>query len=592
MIVHLQDLIPHQEVTMNGGAIIAQILKDHGVRYIFTVCGGHISPILTESNRAGIRVIDVRHEANAVFAADAVSRLSGVPGVAVVTAGPGVANSVIAMVNARMAQSPVVVLGGAAATVLKGRGSLQDIDQMSLVRSAVKGAFSIKRNCDFVPFIEFAFAFAQSGVPGPVFIECPIDLLYDEELVRLWYDTKSPKAGSASIRDRVTSWYLKRHLDKLYACDPDSMSHQNLSIVKPGMRKRAVEGAAKLINKSLRPLLIVGSQATLVPDRSSQLAGSVADMGIPAYLAGMARGLLGPDHPIQFHYKRSAALAEADLVILAGMPCDFRLDYGRSINKNAVVISVNRSRHDLTLNRKPDLAVHADPAEFLVTCASLVKKDASREAWLGTLRARERERGEEIMSLAREKTEFVNPLLLLERINAGAGATGVFVADGGDFVATASYIVRPGGPLTWLDPGVFGTLGVGAGFALGAKLCRPESDVWLLWGDGAAGYSVVEFDTFVRHNLPVIAVIGNDGGWTQIARDQVVYLKDEVATVLRRADYHGIAESLGARGLLIRDEDAIEPALEQAVEASRNGTPVLINALIGKTDFRKGSISM
>jgi thiamine pyrophosphate-dependent acetolactate synthase large subunit-like protein len=577
---------------LNGGTVIARILLDREVRFIFTVCGGHISPILTECNKAGIRVIDVRHEANAVFAADSVSRLSGVPGVAVVTAGPGVANSVTALINARMAQSPLLVFGGAAATVLRRRGSLQDIDQLSLVRSAVKGAFTIKKNCDLSPVVEFAFAFAQSGVPGPVFIEFPIDLLYDEELVRQWYGIKGTAKNGDSFRNRVTGWYLRRHLDKLYSCDLETMKHENFSLESPEIRDRKVAAALALMHKAKRPLLVVGNQAVLNPERAPVLADAVGRMNVPVFTAGGARGLLGHTHRLQFHHKRTEALHEADLVILAGMPCDFRLDYGRMINPRAATIAVNRSRHDALLNYKSDLAVIADPSEFLIACASLFKPAPHYDAWMRDLHGREDKREQEIKMLAGEKTEYINPLLLLERINNALSDTGLIVADGGDFVATASYIVLPRGPLAWLDPGVFGTLGVGAGFALGAGLCRPGADVWLLWGDGAAGYSIIEFDTFVRHNIPVIAVIGNDAGWTQIARDQVAYLKDDVATVLRHSNYHGIAESFGARGFVISKENQIDPTLGLALELSRKGTPVLINALIGKTEFRKGSISM
>ncbi len=577
---------------MNGGAVIAQVLKDHAVRFIFTVCGGHISPILTESNKVGIRVIDVRHEANAVFAADAVSRLTGVPGVAAVTAGPGVTNTVTALTNAFMAQSPLVVLGGAAATVLRGRGSLQDIDQRSIIRKAVKANFTIERNCDIIPAIEFAFAHAQSGVPGPVFVECPIDLLYDERLVRKWYGIKSSTTDDTSIRNRAIAWYLQRHLNKMYTCDPESMERRNIPPTKPDHKKRAAVKALNLISKAKRPLLIVGSQALLNPARALTLADSINTLGIPAYLTGMARGLLGREHPLQFHHKRSEALAECDLVILAGMPCDFRLNYGRSINAKATTIAVNRSRHDLALNHTPDLAVHADPAEFIIACASTQAAAVPRDDWKRTLRTREEQRKTEITRRSEEKTENINPLHMLKEIDAVLKDESIIVADGGDFVASASYIVRPPGALSWLDPGVFGTLGVGGGFALGAKLCRPEFDVWLRWGDGAAGYSLVEFDSFVRHGAPVIAVIGNDAGWTQITRDQVEYLKDDVATVLRHSNYELIADSLGAKGFKISDESQIEKTLRQAQELARRGTPVLINALIGKTDFRKGSISM
>ena len=172
------------------------------------------------------------------------------------------------------------------------------------------------------------------------------------------------------------------------------------------------------------------------------------------------------------------------------------------------------------------------------------------------------------------------------------GEDAVIVADGGDFVATASYVVRPRGPLSWLDPGVFGTLGVGAGFALGAKLCRPESEVWVLFGDGAFGYSAIEFDTFVRHGIPIIAVVGNDASWAQIAREQVKILKDDVGTVLSRTDYHRVAEGFGAKGLLIREPEGLYEVVRQAKRVAGQGTPVLVNALLGTTDFREGSLSM
>lgn len=577
---------------MNGGAVVAQILKDHHVEHVFTLSGGHISPILTACRESGIRVIDVRHEVNAVFAADAVSRLTGAPGVAVVTAGPGVANSMTALVNAKMAQSPLVLFAGASATVLRGRGSLQDIDQLSLVRHAVKAVFTIKDNCDFIPVIESAFALAQSGVQGPVFIECPIDLLYDESLVKKWYLDKGSSVSGNAFIDRTIAWYLKRHVDRMYACDLGTMERKNILPTKPVIGEAAPAKAAERITRAQHPVMIVGSQAVLDPGKTASLVQAITTMQMPVYLTGMARGLLGAEHPLQFRHKRGAALAKADLVILAGMPCDFRLDYGRTIPAKADIIAVNRSKKDLTLNRRPSLAVNADPAEFLTACASLIGTAPDRGAWLQTLRAREKERGDQIRDGARQKTDHVNPMLLLEKIDAVMSDTSVIVADGGDFVATASYIVRPRGPLSWLDPGVFGTLGVGAGFAIGAKLCRPESDVWLLWGDGAAGFSLVEFDTMVRHHIPVIAVIGNDAGWTQIARDQVEILHDDVATVLRYSDYHDVAQSLGAKGFQIKSEQEIDSVLRQAVEASRSGTPVLVNALIGKTEFRKGSISM
>jgi thiamine pyrophosphate-dependent acetolactate synthase large subunit-like protein len=578
---------------MNGGDIIAGVLRERGVRFIFTLCGGHISPILVGCKKQDIRVIDVRDEANAVFAADAVSRLTGVPGVAVVTAGPGVTNTMTALVNARMAQSPLVLLGGAAATVLKGRGSLQDIDQLSLLASAVKRTLTVKKNCDIIPVVENAFRIAASGVPGPVFVECPIDLLYDEALVRQWYGVKSGKSPAPGLRGRLLGFYLRRHVDRMFACDFETVKPAGTPAREKGPGHRQVKRAAEMILGARRPILVIGSQAMLRPGEAWRLAEAVKRIGAPVYLAGMARGLLGKSDPIQFRHRRKTALSRADLVLLAGIPCDFRLDYGRDIHSGTKLISINRSRKDLYMNRRPDLAVHADPMLFLCRVSELAGTGRSGiGAWTDELRVSEREREGEIDAFSKEAGEHVNPVLLLRKIGERLGDESIIVADGGDFVATASYILKPPAPLTWLDPGVFGTLGVGAGFAMGAGLCRPGRDVWLIYGDGAAGYSLQEFDTLVRHGIPVIGVIGNDAGWSQIYRDQVVYLGDPVGTSLGYADYQEVAAAYGGEGFVIRKAGQIDRVLDAALKASRRGKPVLINAIISRTDFRKGSVSM
>ncbi|MBI2403135.1 MAG: thiamine pyrophosphate-binding protein, partial [Gemmatimonadetes bacterium] len=245
-------------------------------------------------------------------------------------------------------------------------------------------------------------------------------------------------------------------------------------------------------------------------------------------------------------------------------------------------------------NRRPTVAAVGDPARFVASLAPLLGAagPARWNQWLETLRARDDERAAEIARLAAATTEHVNPLDLCRAIDAVMPDDSVIVADGGDFVGTAAYIVSPRRPLSWLDPGPFGTLGVGAGFALGAKLCRPQAEVWLLYGDGSAAFSLAEFDTFVRHGLPVIAVVGNDGAWTQIARGQVEMLHDDVATTLRRTDYHRVAEGYGGKGLKITRPEEVATVLREAQAIARSGSPVLVNALIGRTDFRAGSISI
>jgi thiamine pyrophosphate-dependent acetolactate synthase large subunit-like protein len=575
---------------MNGGERVAEVLARRGVPVLFTLCGGHISPILVGAKRRGIRVVDVRHEADAVFAADAVARLSGAPGVAAVTAGPGVTNSITAIKNAQLAQSPVVLLGGAAATLLKGRGALQDIDQLALIGPHVKEAIAVRAVRDLAPAVERAFAVAEAGVPGPVFVECPVDLLYDEQLVRQWYGASAKGGGLAGWGLRL---YLRRHANRLFRGAGRPLPPPSANRSRPPAPERsAVRRAAARLAKAKRPVLVIGSQAMLQAAEVPVLAAAVAAIGVPVYLAGGARGLLGARHPLQMRHQRREALKGADLVLLAGIPNDFRLDYGRQIGRRARFLSVNRSPEDLTLNRKPELGVEGDPGLFLIALAAEMAAGGRWAEWLGELRQRDAAREKEIDEQAALPTEYVNPIHLCREIDRSLSDDSVIVADGGDFVATAAYTVSPRRPLSWLDPGVFGTLGVGGGFALGAKLCRPAADVWVLYGDGSVAYSLAEFDAFARHGLPVLAVVGNDAGWTQIAREQVPVLGDDVATVLARTDYHEVAAGYGGRGLKIERPEEVRPVLDEALRLLRAGSPVLVNALLGKTEFRKGSISI
>ncbi|TFG00907.1 MAG: thiamine pyrophosphate-binding protein [Promethearchaeota archaeon] len=580
---------------MNGGELLAEVIKKQGVEYIFTLCGGHIAPILVGAKNQGLKVIDVRQEPTAVFAADATARLTGKPGVAVVTAGPGVTNSVTAIKNAQMAQSPLILIGGAVATVLKGKGALQDIEQIQLFNTLVKWSATIEQDCDLIPIMEEAFDVAKSGIPGPVFIECPIDLIYDEPLVREWYGEKSGISKPEGLVDKVIKWYLRRHVDKLFACSPKSEEISFLEGITPfQIDDKHLDEVKEALYQCKKPVLLLGNQVMKRVEFVNQLSIAVEKMGIPTFLSGMARGLLGANHSIYFRHKRSYALRNADLIILAGIPLDFRLNYGRGLKKTAKLIKINRSTETIKKNKKPDMGIQSDPSTYLIELSKIVEDGiiSNWNEWNEQLRKLNEKREEEIKEFTKVSTDYINPLTLCERINANLNEKSIIIGDGGDFVATASYLVKPKDPLSWLDPGPYGTLGVGAGFAIAAKLSDPDSEVWLLYGDGAAGYSIIEFDTFVRHNLPVIAVVGNDAGWTQITRDQVEYLNDDVATVLRYNDYHVIAEGCGAKGLLLDNADNIDSVLQEAKNLNKKGHPVLINSIIGKTDFRKGSISM
>ncbi|GIK86180.1 MAG: acetolactate synthase [Betaproteobacteria bacterium] len=575
---------------MSGGERVAEALRAHGTTVVFTLCGGHISPILAAAKARGIRIVDTRHEATAVFAADAHARLTGTPGVAAVTAGPGVTNAITALKNAQLAQSPVVLLGGAAPTALQGRGALQDIDQRALVAPHVKQVLRVRRVADLAPAVAAAFRAAADGVPGPVFVETPVDLLYDGQLIRQWYADAAGKG--TTLPDRALRWYLRRHADRLLAGGdaPPRLAPSPPDAPQPG--DASIAKAADALAIAERPLLVVGSQALVRSREAGALAAAVGALGVPVYLSGMARGLLGPAHPLQMRHARRDALRDADCVLLAGVPCDFRLDYGKHVRRGATLIAANRSRRDARLNRRPAIEAIGDAGATLRALAHRLPGGLQRPEWIARLRDRDAAREAEIDRQAAARGERVNPIALLRELDRAMGDGATVVADGGDFVATASYVLRPRAPLAWLDPGAFGTLGVGAGFALAAQLARPAGETWLVWGDGACGFGLAEFDTFVRHDVPVIALVGNDAGWTQIAREQVKLLGDDVATALARTDYQRVAEGFGAAGLLVRRTDEVADALVQARALARAGRSVLVNAWLDRTDFREGSISM
>ena len=237
--------------------------------------------------------------------------------------------------------------------------------------------------------------------------------------------------------------------------------------------------------------------------------------------------------------------------------------------------------------------MHGEPGDFLIALSENMKHEKIKHTeWINHLRKSDDTREIEITKKAEEKTEGINPVALFRELEKMLTEKTVLVADGGDFVATCSYILHPRSPLSWLDPGVFGTLGVGGGFAMGAKLCRPDEETWIIYGDGSSAYTLAEFDTFARHKIPVIALIGNDASWAQIARDQVDFLGDSVATDLAFTDYHEVAKGYGGDGIKITELSQLPDAITKAREANKLGKPFLINAILGKTDFRKGSISV
>ena len=568
------------------GLDIGSFFKQKNISSVFTLCGGHISPILVGCEKENIDIIQVRDEVSAVFAADAVSRLTDSVGVAIVTAGPGVTNTITAIKNAQMAQSPVLLIGGAAATLLKGRGSLQDIDQISLLKTYVKSAVSVKKTRDVVPTLANALNTAISGVPGPVFVELPIDLLYPEEDIRKEFINQLPKNGYVG---KIAHWYVNRHLNDLFSSKKSSIKIKPVKEFKLDQRK--IDKAALAIVKAKKPIFLLGNQVTQNKEFLSMCLKSLDKLSAPVYTSGMARGCFGSSDKYFFRHNRKHALKNADVVVALGIPLDFRLGYGFSINKDATLISINRSKEDLNKNRKPDIGLHADPSRIMHEIGKIINPPSCQD-WIEELTKLEEARENEIQQFSEHETDFVNPVYLCKTIDQLIDEQSILIADGGDFVGTASYTIRPRNPLGWLDPGPFGTLGVGGGFAIGAKSSFPEKEVWLFYGDGASAYSLAEFDTLCRHKLPVIAIIGNDASWQQIAREQKQMLGSNIGTELNFTAYEKVAQGYGGKGYYVDNHESLYETLEQAKENAKLGYPVCVNVKLSKSDFRKGSISV
>jgi acetolactate synthase-like protein len=364
--------------------------------------------------------------------------------------------------------------------------------------------------------------------------------------------------------------------------------------VRGAPSNRAVAKILGVIASATKPVMVLGSQTLAMADKVNQIQAAVQKLGIPVFLSGMGRGLMGKSNPLQCRHNRRSALKEADLVILCGVPMDFRLEYGQGVPRRTKIISINVDKHDLYLNRWPTYPVLADPALVLLKLAEVAPSGlaVAWQDWQQHLMASDMKREKEIDEHATVKTDLLNPVHFCRKLDEVIGDNAILIGDGGDFVGTCAYTVKPRGPLGWLDPGPYGTLGIGMGFAIGAKCVLPDKEIWVLFGDGAAGYSLMEFDTLSRLGIPVIAVIGNDACWRQIERDQVEVFHDDVGCALAYTKYDEVAKALGAEGFTIEKPEDIVPTLTKARELYAQGKSVVINAKLSKHDFRKGSISL
>jgi len=547
---------------ISGGHLVARALKAEGVDVIFTLCGGHIIDIYDGCVDEGIAVVDVRHEQVAAHAADGYARVTGKPGVAVVTAGPGTTDAVTGVANAFRAESPMLLIGGQGALSQHKMGSLQDLPHVDMMAPITKFAATVPHTTRAADMVSMAFRECYAGAPGPSFLEIPRDVL-DAEVALA--DCAIPEPG----RYRAST--------------------------KSAGDAAAVERLADLIVKAKQPAILLGSQVWTGRGTDAAIA-MVRALTIPTYMNGSARGSLPPGDPHHFHLSRRYAFNNADLIIIVGTPFDFRMGYGRRLPKNATVVQIDMDYRTVGKNRDIDLGIVGDPGTVLaaVTQAAtgrLSNGSAARKAWFDELRAEENAAYQKRLPRQLSDASPIHPLRLAHEINEFLTEDSIYIGDGGDIVTFSGGVVQPKSPGHWMDPGPLGTLGVGVPFALAAKYARPDKEVVCLFGDGAFSLTGWDFETMVRFNLPFVGVVGNNSSMNQIRYGQMRKYgptRQRVGNTLGDVHYDQFATMLGGYGEEVRDPADIGPALRRARES---GLPSLINVWVDPDAYAPGTMN-
>ena len=525
---------------LQGGRLAARAVAAHGVDAVFTLSGGHVMPIYEGCRLEGVRVLDVRHEQAAAHAAEAWGRMRRACGVAIVTAGPGVTGTLTAVANCFVAQTPLVVLGGARPLAQAGRGALQELDQVSLFAPITKWA-EVCTDTERIPdFVATAFRHALAPPRGPVYLELPMDVLFA--------DADDPGAmRPARTEARAFG-------------DPDEIAR-----------------AADLLSRAERPALVAGSGIWW--DGAWEQLRELVDAGrLPVFLQGSARGALPPEDELVFAHARGLALEAADVVCVAGTGLDFRLRFGR-LPRETTLIQVHSDASELGRNRTPDVGIPGDCAAVLGALADSVRPVSDRTAWLAQLRDAEQAWWDEHRPEIESDRGPLHHYRLGAELDAVLDPDTIVIGDGGDVVAAVSRVLRVHRPGRWLDPGPFGCLGVGPPYALGVKVAEPDAQVVVVAGDGAFGLNGFEFETLTRFGLPAVFVIGNDAAWGEIRIPQIgIYgAEGEIATRLAPSRYDRLVEAFGGHGEHVERPDELRPALERALAA---GEPAIVNVML------------
>jgi acetolactate synthase I/II/III large subunit len=525
-----------ETTTLHGGRLVARRLKAYGVTKLFTLSGGHLFSIYDGCREEGIDIVDTRHEAAATFAAEGWAKVTREPGVAALTAGPGVTNGMSAIASAQQNHSPVLVLGGRAPAMRWGQGSLQEIDHVPFVRPLVKLAMTAGATAEIPGLMDDAWDVMRRDHPGPAFLDFPLDIVFSEAEEAPLPDMRRPAPAHAD--------------------------------------GAAVDRAVALLRDAERPVIMAGTNLYWGFGEDALRALAEA-CGIPVFLNGLARGCLPADHPNFFSRARSAALKGADVALVIGVPMDFRLGFGGAFGEETEIVAIDLAEPERDHPRGVAAECYGEISETLAALAAAGAGPSS--GWLEHLRGVEDEKRAAEREQLSDPRAPLHPMRVYGELAGVLDRNAIIVGDGGDFVSYAGRVVSSYEPGCWLDPGPFGCLGSGPGYALGAKLAHPDRQVVLLLGDGAFGFSGMEFDTLARHGVNVVGVMGNNGIWALEKHPMEFLYGYSVAAELRpETRYDQVVEALGGVGELVRTPAELRPALERALSAGR---PALVNVL-------------
>jgi acetolactate synthase-1/2/3 large subunit len=522
---------------LHGGRLVAQRLRAAGVTKLFTLSGGHLFSIYDGCRAEGIDIVDVRHEQTAAFAAEGWAKATRSVGVAALTAGPGVTNGMSAIASAQANGSPVLVLGGRAPAMRWGMGSLQEIDHVPFVAPLVKSARTADSPAGGAALVDEALRLVLEPPTGPAFIDFPLDHVFSEG-----------PASSAALEL------------------PDPLASPAADVAR----------AAELLRGASRPVVMAGTGLYWAHGEDA-LRRLAEELSVPVFLNGLARGCLPADHPQFFSRARSAGLKGADVAVVIGVPMDFRLGFGGSFGDDTELIVVGSSPPERAHPRPVAAELYGGVAASLDALRDAAAGGPDRTEWNTSLRATENEKRAAEQEELLDSRAPLHPMRLYHELQQVLERDAIVIGDGGDFVSYAGRVIDTYEPGCWMDPGPYGCLGSGPGFALAAKLAFPDRQVCLLMGDGAFGFAGMEFDTLVRHGVPVVAVMGNNGIWGLEKHPmEFLYGYSVAADLQPELRYDRVVEALGGHGEFVRTPDELRPALERAFASGR---PALVNVL-------------